>query len=189
MRKASNRNRTRTPFQSRAEVETYVSGVTIECLECGQVMRSLAKHLAVKHQMTSHDYRDKWAIPRNVGLCGSETSAAHRARTLKLRSEGVIPPRTCDPKTLAEARNQPKHPQPAWVMEEHKVRLAELLESRLASTPRPERWTNRTKANEYALAKWHEAHGNPQPLADFRKRHGARTYRTKRSGPQLNKPS
>lgn len=181
MQKTSNRNRRRTPFRSREEVEAYVSGVTIECLECGQAMRSLAKHLAVKHQMTSHDYRDKWAIPRNVGLSGSETIASQRASTLKLRREGVIPQRACDPKRLAEARNQPKHPQPAWVMAEHKARLAELLESHLASTPGPERWTSRTKANEYALAKWYEARGNPEPLAEFRKRHDARTYRTKRS--------
>lgn len=189
MQKASNRKRRRTPFRSRAEVEDYVSGVTIECLECGQVMRSLAKHLAVKHQMTSHDYRDKWAIPRNVGLSGSETIASQRASTLTLRSQGVIPQRACNPKRLAEARNLPRHPQPAWVMKEHKARLAELLENHLASTPRRMRWTNRMKTNEYAVAKWHEAQGNPEPLAEFRKRYGARIYRTKRSEANSNRPS
>lgn len=61
------------PFQSIKELDAYISGERIQCLECGRWFRALGAHLTSAHGMTHHDYREKWAIPRRYPLAGTAT--------------------------------------------------------------------------------------------------------------------
>ncbi|SDJ88618.1 MucR family transcriptional regulator [Billgrantia gudaonensis] len=61
------------PFQSLEELDAYVGGPKIQCLECGRWFRGLATHLPRTHGMTHADYREKWGIPRRYPLTGTAT--------------------------------------------------------------------------------------------------------------------
>lgn len=62
-----------TPFSTIAELEAYVGGPQIQCLECGRWYRALATHLPRTHGMSHNDYREKWGIPRRYALAGTAT--------------------------------------------------------------------------------------------------------------------
>ena len=51
------------PFTSVYEVDTYLSGDAIVCLECGKDCRALGNHLNSEHQMSSKEYKLKYNIP------------------------------------------------------------------------------------------------------------------------------
>lgn len=63
------------PFTSLAELDAYIAGNMIECLECGRHFKSLATHIPRVHGMSHDDYRDKWGIPRRYPLAGQSTRA------------------------------------------------------------------------------------------------------------------
>ncbi len=59
------------------------AGVLIErngkivCYECGFWFKSLHTHLRKMHKMTTLDFKLKYGLNRNVGLCSKETSRKH----------------------------------------------------------------------------------------------------------------
>lgn len=61
------------PFETVDELDAYVAGPKIQCLECGQWFKSLATHLPRAHGMTHADYREKWGIPKRYALAGTTT--------------------------------------------------------------------------------------------------------------------
>lgn len=61
------------PFETVDELDTYVGGPKIQCLECGRWFKSLATHLPRIHGMSHDDYREKWGIPRRYALSGTAT--------------------------------------------------------------------------------------------------------------------
>lgn len=64
------------PFQTLDELDAYVGGPRIQCLECGRWFRGLATHLPRVHGMTHDDYREKWGIPKRYPLSGTVTREA-----------------------------------------------------------------------------------------------------------------
>lgn len=67
----------RQPFRTRQEVERYFSGKTIRCLLCGKRFGRLSFHLAVKHGVTTDEYKARFGLPWTRGL----TSASSRANS------------------------------------------------------------------------------------------------------------
>ncbi|MBZ5486925.1 MucR family transcriptional regulator [Halomonas aquamarina] len=61
------------PFESIEELDSYIGGPQIQCLECGRWFKSLATHLSRIHGMSHSDYRQKWGIPKRYALAGTAT--------------------------------------------------------------------------------------------------------------------
>ena len=81
------------PFQTMEQVDDYFSGEKIQCLVCGERMRSLPKHLRDKHAMQPVDYRIQFGIPHQRGLqsagCTARKSAAMTPESIeRIRREG-----------------------------------------------------------------------------------------------------
>lgn len=47
----------------------------IICLECGQSLKMLKRHLAADHQMTPDEYRAKWGLPFSYPMVAPEYAA------------------------------------------------------------------------------------------------------------------
>lgn len=61
-------------FESREELNTYLSGDRVTCLRCGHSFRILDTHLRCAHGMTSDEYRQMYGIPYERGLCAADFS-------------------------------------------------------------------------------------------------------------------
>ncbi|APB06089.1 hypothetical protein WP3W18E01_24400 [Raoultella ornithinolytica] len=77
-------------FRSRDEAETYISGDTLECLECGKKFVLLEKHLRIAHAMTCEEYREKYNIPVSIPLAGAGYREKQRLKMLRLQESGAI---------------------------------------------------------------------------------------------------
>lgn len=78
-----------TPFESRAEVDNYLSGESVQCLECMRWFRHLGRHLSA-HGIHPDTYRARWGIPAGRGLVGSGIRSDLKERTLALHSSGAL---------------------------------------------------------------------------------------------------
>lgn len=58
----------REPFRRMEEVEGYLSGNLIQCLECGHHFRGLARHITKQHEITADEYKEVHGIPWGRGL-------------------------------------------------------------------------------------------------------------------------
>jgi len=61
------------PFEHEYDLNLYLSGDTIVCLECGGDYRSLGMHLSISHAMPSSMYKKKYNIPKTRSLRGENT--------------------------------------------------------------------------------------------------------------------
>lgn len=59
------------PFQSRQEIEEYLSHERIECLLCSRRFTMLAQHLIQKHGISSESYKEKLGLPLSKGIPGT----------------------------------------------------------------------------------------------------------------------
>ena len=53
---------------SEQELELYLSGTVVECLECGSHYKKLATHLRNGHSLSKDDYCEKYGIPIGTSL-------------------------------------------------------------------------------------------------------------------------
>ena len=60
-------------FTSQEEVDEYISKDTICCLLCGKHYKALAAHLVMVHGVYAEDYKTRYNISQEIGLCGCET--------------------------------------------------------------------------------------------------------------------
>lgn len=60
-------------FESKEDLDIYLSGDYITCLECLQDCRSLGHHLSRTHAMSSLAYKKKYNIPKGRSLRGEST--------------------------------------------------------------------------------------------------------------------
>lgn len=77
------------PFQTRDEIDTYLSGDRVVCLRCGHAYRILETHLRGVHEITGDDYREIYALPFERGLCASDFSAQRIDHGKRLYEENV----------------------------------------------------------------------------------------------------
>jgi len=78
------------PFQTLDELDAYVDGPRIQCLECGRWFRGLATHLSRIHGITHDDYRKKWHIPKRYALSGTATREALSLQMQDLITSGRL---------------------------------------------------------------------------------------------------
>lgn len=114
----------RKKFASTVEVEAYLAGEKIQCLECGKWFAFLANHLRIMHELTSEEYRELHALPAMTPLAGQEYRRAHREKIERLQATGAL---TYDhlPAATAKAASAAK-PKMGVAKIEHAARIAEL---------------------------------------------------------------
>lgn len=67
------------PFATEVEIADYLSGDSIECLECGRRFRMLTGRHMATHGMTQEEYRARWGLPRGAALAIREVREARSA--------------------------------------------------------------------------------------------------------------
>lgn len=80
----------RRQFTSTAEVEAYLAGEKIQCLECGKWFAFLANHLRIMHELTSEGYRELYALPAMTPLAGQAYRRAHREKLERMQATGAL---------------------------------------------------------------------------------------------------
>jgi hypothetical protein len=76
-------------FQTKEEIDEYLSGDRIVCLLCGKSYKSLCSHIGV-HGFNVDGYREKYGLPFRSGLCGENTSELISKHFKKLVKDGII---------------------------------------------------------------------------------------------------
>ncbi|HEX3880838.1 MAG TPA: MucR family transcriptional regulator [Bryobacteraceae bacterium] len=74
----------RTRFHTVDQVNTYLSGPTIECLLCGKQMQSLSSHISRTHKMEPIAYQLKFGIPFERSLVSA--TLLHRLKEVNTPS-------------------------------------------------------------------------------------------------------
>jgi predicted transcriptional regulator len=69
------------------DVEKSVFAGHILCLDCGQSLNLLKRHISADHQMTPDQYRAKWNLPASYPMVAPEF-AAERSKLAKARGLG-----------------------------------------------------------------------------------------------------
>ena len=59
-------------------IKKSVTKKSITCLECGQAMKMLKRHLASSHGLTPHQYREKWGLGPDYPMLSPEYSILRR---------------------------------------------------------------------------------------------------------------
>jgi predicted transcriptional regulator len=69
----------------------------IVCLDCGQSLKMLKRHISAEHQMTPDEYRAKWGLPPSYPMVASEYAAARsklaKDHGLGRKAEAPPPPK------------------------------------------------------------------------------------------------
>jgi hypothetical protein len=76
-------------FKTREQVEDYFSGDKIVCLLCGKEFKSLQSHLKV-HGVGAEEYKERYSLPKSVGLCGKASRLKRRDVTVRRRKAGTL---------------------------------------------------------------------------------------------------
>lgn len=116
----------REKFQTKAEVDTYIAGDTLECLECGKHFEFLPVHLKRTHGMEINDYRERWGIPAMTPLAGRTYRERQRRKLIDMQNAGTI---TYDHLPAATTK--------AAASDKPKIGVAKLEHSALISALRP----------------------------------------------------
>ena len=66
-------------FKTMEDVHEYLSGETVECLECGKHLRTLNRHVMI-HGMTADHYKLAHGIPWWISLSTQELRVANELR-------------------------------------------------------------------------------------------------------------
>lgn len=78
------------PFQSKKEIEEYLIGEKVQCLECGKYYISVGTHCIKAHGMLFDDYKLKWGIPLIVGVIPAWRREDIRIVTLERVAAGTF---------------------------------------------------------------------------------------------------
>lgn len=76
-------------FESRQEIDEYMSGDRITCLLCGRSYKALGCHLKI-HGMTSDQYKIEYGLPMSVGLDNQEIVERKSKQFKKMIADGII---------------------------------------------------------------------------------------------------
>lgn len=76
-------------FTDRQNLDIYLSGDLITCLECGQDCKSLSHHLGRTHSMFPNEYKMKYNIPLGRSLRGEATRKKAAEHMLKRWADDV----------------------------------------------------------------------------------------------------
>ncbi|MGM0783915.1 MAG: MucR family transcriptional regulator [Pseudomonadota bacterium] len=156
-------------FETVAELDTYVGGPKIQCLECGRWFKSLATHLPRIHGLGHDDYREKWGIPRRYALAGTATR-----ETLSRQIRDQINNGRLDyshlPNAVCAAREAPRPRKAPADDARHRQRVAEVRPGdhhRLPPGSRRSDGRDADHAREYQRARRRELAGEKGAMREF----------------------
>jgi len=100
-----------TPQEPAANLRRLVSAGAILCAECGKRFKSIKRHLASAHNLTSSEYRAKWGLKKGHPMVAPDYSAARSAmaKSIGLGQKGrrrAEAPR--EPAKAAKATSKPR---------------------------------------------------------------------------------
>jgi predicted transcriptional regulator len=85
------------------DVKKSIFADHILCLNCGQSLKMLKRHISTDHQMTPDQYRAKWNLPASYPMVASEYAAERsklaKASGLGRKAETPPPPKKVSKKT------------------------------------------------------------------------------------------
>lgn len=76
-------------FETKEEIDQYMSGDRITCLLCGKSYKALGSHLKV-HGLTSDQYKIEYGLPLSVGLDNCHLTEIKSKRFKKMIADGII---------------------------------------------------------------------------------------------------
>lgn len=158
------------PFQTLEELDAYVGGQNIQCLECGRWFRGLATHLPRSHGMTHEDYREKWGIPKRYALSGTATREILSLQMRDIIAAGRI---TYDnlPLAVEAAQRSGRRRKAAVDDARHRRITAEQRPGdhhRLPPGARRANGRDADRAREYQIAYRAMKQGDPEPMRRYR---------------------
>lgn len=65
-------------------VRASVKPDAITCLECGQKLKTLKRHLSTEHNLTPAEYKARWELNSNYPLVAAEFAAKRKELALKI---------------------------------------------------------------------------------------------------------
>lgn len=77
-------------FTTREEIDNYLSGDYIQCLECLEMFKSLPFHIWAAHGIRIKNYKIKYGIPLSCGLVGKSTSKKISNHSKQLVERGLV---------------------------------------------------------------------------------------------------
>ncbi|NIC05248.1 MucR family transcriptional regulator [Billgrantia bachuensis] len=161
------------PFVSLEELDAYVGGPKIQCLECGRWFRALATHLPRTHGMTHQDYREKWGIPQRYPLAGTAT---RETLSMQLRQQIDAGRFTYDhlPNATAAAREAGRNRKTPVDQARQSAMMAEQRPGdyhRLPPGAKRADGRDADRRREYQIAYRAEKHGDPEPMRRYREKY------------------
>ena len=119
------------PFQSRKEVEEYLSGDRIVCLLCGKPYKMLAPHIKRIHGTDAEDYKSIYGIPQKYGLTCEEATEVRRNNLSPEKAKILSTSR--DVKFLPPKGAKIKNKHPDWLWKEKSEKM--LAKSKVDKEP------------------------------------------------------
>lgn len=87
------------PREPAVSVRSSVKHDTITCLECGQKMKILKRHLSTEHNLSPTEYKARWNLPADYPFVTPEYAARRKELALKIGlGRGVTKKRGRKPK-------------------------------------------------------------------------------------------
>lgn len=167
-----------TPFETMEEIAAYVGGEAITCLECGKPFQMITgKHLQLIHGMSQDEYRDRWGIPRSVGLATKAVKDSRRKILKRLVESGALNydhlPSASDPATRAPMTPKVRASQQAHSLLVRKLRPGDHARREPGAKRRNGRSIDR--AREYQQAYRSMRTGDPVPMQAYREKYRNQT--------------
>ena len=104
-------------FQTKDEVRAYLDETKVTCLLCGRKYIHLACHIALGHDVSCDDYKERYGIPWSYGLAGKDFRDFNVRLGKKLYREGRLPQQSRETiaKMLeASGKRLRRDEEPAW---------------------------------------------------------------------------
>lgn len=92
-------------------VRSSVKPDAIACLECGEKMKMLKRHIGTEHGMTPAEYRTRWSLPASYPLVAPDYAAKRKELAVRIglgRKPGQSPKAQADVAPEAAPKPTPK---------------------------------------------------------------------------------
>ncbi|MBS0475756.1 MAG: MucR family transcriptional regulator [Proteobacteria bacterium] len=92
-------------------VRASVKPDAVTCLECGEKMTMLKRHLSTEHDLTPAEYRTRWSLPADYPMVAPDYAAKRKELAVRIglgRKPGQSPKAEANPAPEAAPKAQPK---------------------------------------------------------------------------------
>jgi predicted transcriptional regulator len=92
-------------------VRASVKPDAVTCLECGEKMKMLKRHLGTEHRLTPAEYRTRWSLPADYPMVAPDYAAKRKELAVRIglgRKPGQSPKAEANATPEAAPKAQPK---------------------------------------------------------------------------------